>query len=151
MKFYWLSMLMLTTASAFATPAHQTQVYQLFFANGAVQAKCTWTQGPQTPAESLMSIEWINGTTLAPAEPPGTFGVALFMPGMGHGSAPTQAQRILDKDGQPAVGAYLISNMYFTMGGMWQVNVTLNYADGTKEMKTIDVDVPAAANGGHHH
>jgi hypothetical protein len=75
------------------------------------------------------------------------------MPDMGHGSAPTQMQRQLDANGNPLPGAYSISNMYFTMPGKWLVNVTLVYANGSKETQTITVDVPGTANGGggHHH
>jgi hypothetical protein len=146
----WILSLLLMSASvlagplAFAHNAHPPGFYHLEFANGAVHAHCQFTQGPQTPDESKMTIMWMNGATGTAAEPPGTFAVDLFMPGMGHGSSPTQVQHVLDKDGSTVVGAYEISNMYFVMAGKWQVNVTLNSTDGTKETKTIDLDVPGS-------
>ena len=151
MKLILASLALIFTGSLAQAHDHSPGMTHLVFANGTVHAHCTWTQGPQTPDESLLTIEWMNGTTHTPAEPPGTFTVALFMPKMGHGSAPTQAQRVLDKDGHAVEGAYAISNIYFTMGGKWQVNVTLKYADGTEETKTIDVDLGQQNGGGHHH
>jgi hypothetical protein len=138
MKNLSLFSLLLTAATALAAQAPVS----LEFARGAVHAHCQFTAGPQTPDESRMKITWMNATNSKPADPPGVFAVDLFMPGMGHGSSPTQIKKVAD-------ATYEISNMFFVMGGKWQVNVTLNSTDGTKETKTIDVDVPGSM--AHHH
>lgn len=128
---------------------HNQPMTHLTFAKGAVHAHATWQSGPQVSAESLLKIEWKSGADHSPAEPPGNFEVVLWMPSMGHGSAPTQIQRVLDSQGQALTGVYQISNVYFVMGGDWDVNVTLTYQDGTKETQTIKVSLPMDG-GGHH-
>lgn len=130
---------------------HDTPMAHLTFAKGAVHAHATWQAGPQVSTESLLKVEWKSGADHSPTEPPGTFEVVLWMPSMGHGSAPTQIQRVLDAQGQPLVGAYEISNMYFVMGGDWDVNLTLTYQDGTKETQTIKVNLPSDGGGHHGH
>lgn len=121
----------------------------LVFAKGTVHTLVKWTKGPEVTTESTMIVQWMNGVTHTPAEPPGAFDVSLFMPSMGHGSAPTKIQHLIDAQGQPVVGAYEVSNVYFIMGGDWQVNVILKYQDGTSETQTIDINLPEG--GGHHH
>lgn len=129
---------------------HGTPMTHLTFANGAIHAHATWQSGPEVSNESLLKIEWKNGADHSPTEPPGAFEVALWMPDMGHGSAPTQIQRVLDAQGQPLTGVYQISNIYFVMGGDWDVNVTLTYQDGSKETQVIKVSIPTDGGGGHH-
>lgn len=121
----------------------------LVFANGALHAHATWVKGPQVADESVLRLEWKNGTNHTPTEPPGNFEVVLWMSmsGKGHGSAPTQIMRVLDPNGQIVVGTYDVTGMYFVMGGDWQVNVTLNFPNGTKETQTINLNI----KGDHHH
>lgn len=119
----------------------------LVFANGAIHAHATWVQGPQTPDESILRIEWKNGDTHSPLEPAGAFRVTLFMPSMGHDSSPTQIQKVVDSQGQALVGVYQVSRMYFTMGGTWTVNITLKYPDSSEETQSFAVDLA----GGHPH
>jgi hypothetical protein len=133
-------------ANAFAHQ-HGPGMQHLVFANGAVHAHATWVKGPQTPAESQLQIEWRDGGTHTPAEPPGTFAVKLWMPDMGHGSSPVQITQTTDSSGKAITGTYLVSMMYFTMGGKWDVNVTLKYADGREETQKIKVEL----GGGHGH
>lgn len=128
----------------------QPTTSHLGFAGGALHAHVTWEAGPQVSSESRMKIEWRNGSDHSPVEPPGSFRVSLFMPSMGHGSAPTQIQRVLDAQGAPLTGVFEVSNVYFTMGGDWQVKLTLNFADGSKETQVIDLNLPSSG-GGHSH
>lgn len=128
---------------------HGTPMTHLTFAKGAIHAHATWESGPEVSNESLLKLEWKNGADHSPTEPPGVFEVVLWMPSMGHGSAPTQIQRVLDTQGQPQTGVYEISNIYFVMGGDWDVNVSLTYQDGTKETQVIKVSLPTDG-GGHH-
>jgi hypothetical protein len=120
----------------------------LTFANGTVHAHTSWVKGPAVGSESQLRIEWRDGSTHTPAEPPGTFTVDLQMPSMGHGSSPVLITPTTDGSGKANTGAYLVTLMYFTMGGKWDVNVTLTYADGRAETQKILVDL---AGGGHSH
>jgi hypothetical protein len=139
---------------SFAHPGHDHgdpgNMAHLVFANGAVHAHATWIKGPQPSEESALRIEWKNGKDHSPLNLQGTFGVSLWMPDMGHGSAPTKITPVLDANGQPVVGAYDVTNMYFVMGGAWQVNVTLTLPNGQPETQTINVEIEDAG-GGHHH
>jgi len=118
---------------------HGEPTSQLRFAQGRVVARVSWITGPQVAVESLMRIEWRdeNAALIDPVR----FDVVLWMPSMDHGSAPTRIERFGD-------GVYQVSNVYFIMGGEWDVHVTLTYPDGTQETQTISVDLP---DHGHHH
>ncbi len=149
MKGIILALGVIFSTSAFAHGGgHGPGMTHLTFANGAIHAHATWIVGPQVPQESLLKVEWKNGADHSPTVPPGPFEVVLWMPSMGHGSAPTSVLESLDTSGQPILGSYDVKNVFFLMGGDWDVNVTLTYQDGTKETKTIKVNLP---NGGHHH
>ena len=136
--------------SAQAHPGHEAGLIHLKFAKGTVHAHATWKQGPRTPEESILRIEWKNGADHSPIEPPGTFSVKLYMPAMKHGSSPTQMQRVLDDKGQPMTGVYTVSNIYFTMGGDWDVQVALKNTSGTEEVQTFKVHVDDSGQDHHH-
>jgi len=133
----------LAPSLALATAA--SEPVRLAFANGTVHLEASWMQGPRSPEESVLRLEWKAGDSRSPAEPPGTFRVSLWMPDMGHGSAPTRVQSLLDEHGQPLVGAYRASNLYFTMGGTWEVRVTLKYAGGKEETRAFRIELHEGA------
>ena len=149
MKFIMTS-LFLVTFSPFANAQtyHDDNVVELLFAKGSIHAHAIWIQGPKSPEESLLRIEWKNGVNESAVEAPGKFKVSLWMPDMGHGSSPTQIQKMFDKDGRPLLGIYRISNIYFTMGGKWEVRLTLKNGDGSEETKSFAVNVQG---NGHQH
>ncbi|MGE4131100.1 MAG: hypothetical protein AB7F86_05645 [Bdellovibrionales bacterium] len=120
---------------------HGPGVSHLTFANGAIHAHASWIVGPQGPQESLLRIEWKNGADHSATVPPGPFEVVLWMPSMGHGSAPTSVLELVDAKGQPILGSYDVKNIFFLMSGHWDVNVTLTFQDRTKETKTIKVEL----------
>jgi hypothetical protein len=134
-------------ATNFAS-AHDHPGAHLSFANGALHAHASWVQGPHSPEESVLRLEWKNGADHSATEPPGRLRVTLWMPEHNHGSAPTQIQRVLGDSGQPLVGVYLVSNVFFTMGGVWEVRVSLKYSDGKEETKNFAVTLDG---GGHDH
>lgn len=134
---------------AFAHPGHAGH---LVFASGKIHAHLSWDQGPDgNGGESIMRVEWHDGVTHQIIDMGLPFEVSLWMPSMGHGSAPTQIQRAIDNQGQAIVGTYQIRNMYFVMPGDWDVRVTLKYQDGTEETQTWSVIVDGEDHGGHHH
>lgn len=49
-------------------------------------------------------------------DPAETLAVSLWMPSMGHGSAPVKVEKIAD-------GHYLVSEVYFVMSGDWDIRV----------------------------
>ncbi len=134
----------ITSAHSGHDPGHMVH---LIFQGGTVHAHVQWETGPRTPDESILRIEWKNGRDHTPITAPGEFKVELWMPDMGHGSAPTTVTPIMDTDGNPVLGAYRVSNVYFTMGGAWDVRVILNLPDGTSETQTLKVKL----DGEHNH
>lgn len=121
----------------------------LVFQRQDVYAETSWQIGPRVYEESILKIQWRKAMDHTPIEPPGLFKVELAMPEMDHGSVPTQIQRILDSRGQPLVGVYEISNIYFSMGGDWDVNLSLLDSDGNEEIQTLKVSLPKE-DVGHH-
>lgn len=113
-------------------PAAAAETQTLTFAHGALAADLAWERGPLVGKESLLHVQWhmANGQ---PTEPGGTFEVVLDMPMMGHGSVPTEVHTA----GKP--GEYRIGNVYFLMGGDWNVMVTLHPATGDEETQTLPV------------
>jgi hypothetical protein len=62
-------------------------------------------------------------------DPNGSIGVILWMPGMGHGSAPVKLSHAKDLTGQNIPGLFSASSAYFVMPGTWDVHV--QWKDGS--------------------
>lgn len=151
MKAFLFSLIVLFSGSLFAHEGHDHgSMTHLTFMGGKVHAHVTWTQGPRVGEESVMHVEWKDGATHTPIDVP-AFSVSLFMPSMGHGSAPTQVQRVLGSDGKPLAGVYDVRNVYFLMGGDWDVNVVLAFPGGARETQKFNVHFDEENDGGHHH
>lgn len=142
MKLLLALALMVGFTSVAQGQANEPVDHVLQFANGTYLGQVTWVQGPRVRSESSFHMQWVSGTDGAPTEPPGDFKVVLWMPGMGHGSSPTHIQQSMDSSGQPLVGAYEVTSLNFIMGGKWDVNITLKFADGSEETQTIALKVP---------
>lgn len=149
LAFAILATSILSASSAFAHDPHEPNHAHLVFQSGALHAHASWVKGPLVSEESILRLEWKNGSTHQPTEPKGKVKVILWMPDMGHGSSPTEIQPVLDDSGLPVTGAYDVSAIYFVMGGLWQVKVQLTTPDG--QVETQNVDVELAGHGGHHH
>lgn len=138
---FLLIIMALLGSSTLALAHDNPKVTHLVFANGSLHAHCEWAKGPITREESNLKIQWMNGETHEPTALPGTFTVVLYMPAMHHGSAPTQIEHILNEQGEAVLGAYDVSNIYFTMAGEWDVRVAVKYPDGTSEMQVIKIQL----------
>lgn len=135
--------------SAFAHPGHEGH---LVFSEGKIHAHLSWEHGPDSSGgESKMRLEWHDGATHALIEPGLPFSVSLWMPSMGHGSAPTQIQTVLNAKGDVVIGTYLVTNMYFLMAGDWEIRVTMKYPDDREEAQAWAIMVEGDDHGGHHH
>ena len=131
----------LTSTLAIAAPTMQ----HLTFSAGQLHAHCHWLVGPSSTGESVLKIEWMDGTKHVPTEPPGSFDVAIDMPSMPMENPMPRISHIQDTQGRPVLGAYQVSNLFFSMGGEWQVQVTMKYADGrATETKAITLNLSQA-------
>jgi hypothetical protein len=143
-------MFWVATAPAQQGHNHSPTMTHLVFAESKLHAHVTWEKGPLLGEESIISVEW-RDFNHAPAQPKKAFEVVLWMPEMGHGSAPTVIEPVKDASGKPVVGAYRVSNVFFIMGGLWQVIIHLQKEDETKESQTLEVKIADEADHHHHH
>lgn len=76
-----------------------------------------WITGPLKGENKFILKSWNDdlGTMNGPYQDlPENLHVYLWMPDMGHGSAPVKIKKI-------AAGEYEVSNAYFIMGGTWEI------------------------------
>lgn len=121
----------------------------LTFKNDTVHVHAKFPTKPTTEEESILVLETRDAKTHKTIELADTIEVELWMPSMGHGSAPTQLERALDVEGQVILGTYNVRNVYFIMPGLWQVFVKLTDADGATETQNFEVTIDGD-HGGHH-
>lgn len=142
MKTILLSLFALTVCFSLSASAAHDDVISMTFNNGAIQAQAHWLKGPQVGDESILMIDWSSGTDRRAIELPGTFQVRIIMPDMPEmKSPPTQITRILDGGGNPVLGSYQVSSIYFTMGGDWKVRVEVTYPDGSAETRSFPLEL----------
>ncbi len=135
------------SCTAFAHPGHG----HLEFSGANLHAHLSWLKAPVDDSEAVMQLEWHDATTHAIVEPNLPFSVELYMPSMGHGSAPTKIGRAVDDRGNIILGTYRVNNMYFIMPGEWEVRVKVKYSDGSEEMRAWKLTIGGEDGGGHHH
>ena len=58
--------------------------------------------------------------------------VALWMPGMGHGSSPVKVERV-------DVGTYRASQVFFTMKGQWEIRIQLKERGDVKDQAILPI------------
>ncbi len=152
MKF--LAVFAVCLASVLPVWAHEGHEHKpdahLVFAGGRLHAHLIWQAGPAVGVESVLRLEFRDGSTHAAVAGPEDFDVSLFMPSMGHGSAPTAITRVLGDDGNPLTGVYRIANVYFLMGGDWEVRVVLKDEQGVEETRAFAVKIEDGSGHGNH-
>ena len=139
-------LLLTITLISYAAVAHESPgghgaFRHLTFRGGTVHLHATWELGPRVTEESILKLEWKDGSTHTGTNPPGTFSVTPRMNemNMNHGTAPVTIEAILSGDGKSVPGAYLVSQIYFTMADHWQVEIELKASDGQVETQFVDV------------
>lgn len=81
----------------------------------------SWVEGPHMGSSHFVMKTWNKnlGTMNGPYQDlPNNLFVFLWMPAMGHGSAPVKLNRIND-------GEYDVSEVQFIMGGKWEIKFQL--------------------------
>jgi hypothetical protein len=81
-----------------------------------------WQEGPQRGKSRFIMKTWTKdaGTLNGPYQDLSkNLHVFLWMPSMGHGSAPVKIKKIAD-------GEYEVSEVQFIMGGKWEIRLQLN-------------------------
>lgn len=93
----------------------QSVVYE--FQKSNYSFSIDWTEGPLKGESKFILRTWnkTTGTLSGPfKDVPNTLHIFLWMPSMGHGSSPVKITKLGD-------GEYEVSNVYFIMGGAWQI------------------------------
>lgn len=130
-------------------PAHTSLKAHLEFKNKTLHVHTHLTAEPQVGKESFLTLDTRNAKDHSFVElADETVDVVLWMPDMGHGSAPTQISRVVDAKGDVVPGRYAVRNIYFVMGGLWDVQIIITDKDGKKETQSFQVTLPEGA--GHH-
>ncbi len=137
-------MVLFSCSVVFAHPEGHAGMVHLKFNNGKIHAHCKWQKGPAVGHDSVLQIEWKNGTNHNPVDPVGTVTV-----GLNPATSPSvQIKPVLDEQGQPVVGSFIAGPIEFPKEGEWKLNVTLKGPNDTPETETMDVKVPGSKNGG---
>jgi hypothetical protein len=110
-----------------------------FDACGAIE----WRTMPTNEEKGAFQISFWNsktGSASGPYVDPGkTVSVKLWMPDMGHGSSPVKITAALDANGAPVPGRYHATEVYFVMGGTWEIWVQLR--DGAVVLEEAKIDL----------
>jgi hypothetical protein len=126
------------------------------FPNFGLQAGLSWDSQPQVGVDSPFTLSWTevaSGQAIALEPLALQLKVELWMPSMGHGSAPVVIEPVLDPQGKAVVGQYRVTNVQFIMGGDWEIRMALQDAQGKLELATLALKLPGRASrgGGRHH
>jgi hypothetical protein len=120
----------------------------LVFKQNTLHMHATFQDMPMINQEEVLFLEAKDPKTHQTTELNDKIEVVLWMPSMGHGSAPTQVERVVDAQGTVIPGTFKVKNIYFIMGGDWEVQVTLTDADGNQETNSFAVKI-AGGHGTH--
>jgi hypothetical protein len=93
----------------------------LSFNNSGYSFNISWIEGPRLGASRFLVKTWKSnsGTMNGPySDLPKPLVVFLWMPAMGHGSAPVKLRKLTD-------GEYEVSEVQFIMGGKWEIKFQL--------------------------
>ncbi len=82
------------------------------------------------------------GTKQGPYVNPGYLVTSkLWMPSMGHGSAPVNVSEYLDLNGNVVIGIYHAKDVFFVMPGKWEIWVQLKKDKTIIDQAKIDINI----------
>lgn len=85
---------------------------------------------------STASGPYVNPDTAAPGT---KVNVKLWMPDMGHGSAPVKIGTSKDAQGNAVTGVFDTQEVYFSMSGHWEIFIQLKQGASVTEQAKLDV------------
>lgn len=152
--FLYLAAVVSVAFIASASSAHQSHDHNgaaqeqcLQFKEGSVHMHVSFVNPPVVGRESFIQLQARNPQTHESFDLNDDVQVVLWMPSMGHGSAHTKVEPAFDVNGQRIQGAYNVRNVYFVMGGDWEIQVHLTDKNGHQEMQSFMIQLEG---GGHH-
>lgn len=102
----------------------------LKFTKAGICAEMQWLKAPSSSDYSEFTLKF-NSPQITAAN----LSVVLWMPSMGHGSAPVKIEDL----GQ---GQFRVYNVYFVMPGEWEVRVNLKNQSATVDQVFVPLMVP---------
>jgi hypothetical protein len=122
-----------------------TEACPLSFAKFGACAAIDWTKTPTQTEKGAFRISFWNAKTGSASGPffdPGkTVFVKLWMPDMGHGSSPVKVSPAVDAAGAPIPGLYDATDVYFVMGGAWEIWVQLREGVEVLDEAKLDLSI----------
>jgi hypothetical protein len=129
---------------------HPPLAGHLSFKKNTLHIHASFQEAPSVEQEAVLVLEAKDAKTHQAVELDDDIEVELWMPAMGHGSAPTQVERVLGESGEIIPGKFIVRNIYFVMGGEWEVKVSLTDSQGAHETKSFKVTLTDEDHGSHH-
>lgn len=133
-------------ASLSPTNAHGDVAAQdcpLSFDKAGLCASLTWEKMATDEEKGEFTLRFWKKNEATEAGPyvvvPGKLAVKLFMPSMGHGSSPVTITPKLDQTGAAVPGVYSITDVYFIMGGPWEIWV--QFKQGTQVLDQVKLPI----------
>lgn len=129
-----------------------TSTCPLSFAKSKLCASLEWLSPPSLDEEKpgRVRVRFWSAETGSPSGPYVNVdsqtsglkvGVKVWMPDMGHGSAPVKVGASKDSQGGAITGVYESQEIYFSMGGHWEVFVQLKQGTAVVEQTKLDVNL----------
>lgn len=137
-------------SSAHVGHEHPPLAGHLSFKQNTLHIHASFPAAPIVGHESFLILEVKDAQTHRAVDLADDVDVVLWMPSMGHGSAPTQVERAIDSNGNLVIGTFNVRNVHFIMGGEWEIQVTLTDAEGAQETKSFKLTLDGSGHGGHH-
>lgn len=124
-------------------PTNPSLSGHLSYRNKTIHLHTQFESEPTVGKEATLLIQARSGSDHSAMDLKNTLlAVELWMPAMQHGSSPTKIELVLDSAGVARTGLYRVRNIYFIMGGEWEVKITLIAPDGSTETKTLIMNLP---------
>ncbi|MGE3261935.1 MAG: hypothetical protein AB7K68_09165 [Bacteriovoracia bacterium] len=103
----------------------QGQGLGIKFPQSGIQMAWRWEKEPVGPEEGVLVVRTYRLSPVdnfpEPVDVSADLTLKLWMPDMGHGSAPTVVERMRDANGVLVTGAYRVKSIYFIMPGYWEM------------------------------
>jgi hypothetical protein len=113
------------------------------FSRAALCAELSWTREPsedETGEFELRFWDFRTATEHGPyVAPTATVAAKLWMPSMGHGSAPIRVRAATDAAGASIPGVYRATGVSFSMPGEWELWIQLKNGSQIVEQAKLDL------------
>lgn len=117
----------------------------LSFPQSGLCASLTWDKNATEEEAGEITLRFWNakeGTVNGPyVSPTNLVAVKLWMPSMGHGSSPVRVNPVKDASGAEIPGIFKATDVFFMMGGDWEIWIQLKQDKKVIEQAKIDIRI----------